>query len=196
VEQSSIFKKKRLTKEAEGFAFSHPGTYSENYTEASALKKIWDETGPDARKQLLSQVGLSSDLYMCAWEVLDKDSQHALEKSVQFKGASVIEPYKKEKEDLLTELKPFDRIRHRATSEEGTVLSINDMKPGDIDVAILWDKPHEGYSVFETDIGEIERTHQPLSDDMKSKAEDALNKFKKDRKEYEKHFQDKLKNSK
>lgn len=240
-----IFNKPGLAKKAEtgdGFCFSGPEINLYPESKNSACAEIWEQYNPESRKQLLSQLSLSSDLYVKSWDQLEEEARQSIEKHLQFGGkkaeqsvdvlkgrldrlkediaksqdpahksillnqyALVQRQYdmslgksvnsSREREELADTLQPFDVVQRASTGDKGLVLQINDQKPGDIDVCVFWFKPHLGKQLFETDLGDLKRLPEIASPEMREKAEDALKQFKKDRKEYEKEFENKIKDS-
>lgn len=89
-------------------------------------------------------------------------------------------------------LKEFGRVKRPSNGATGIVLKINDNKPGDIDVLVLWDIPHLGHNIFETDIGDIEPLNEEASEAAIAKAKEHLEKHLKDKETYEKNFKDEL----
>lgn len=88
-------------------------------------------------------------------------------------------------------IKSYDRVKRVSTDDKGTVLQVNDTKPGDIDVLALWDKPHEGYQVYEVDIGDIEKLDEKPTMDQLAEAQGALEKYQLEKQQYEDNFADK-----
>lgn len=91
------------------------------------------------------------------------------------------------------EVKEFSRVERASTGEKGIVLKVNDQKPGDIDVLVLWDTPHAGYSIFETDIGDILPLDEQPSEEDIARAKEVRSKYDEDKKKYEESFQKKVK---
>jgi hypothetical protein len=90
-------------------------------------------------------------------------------------------------------IKEFQRVQRASTGETGIVLKVNDQKPGDIDVLVLWDKPHEGYDVFETDIGDIVAAGEEATPEQVAQAKAKLEEHLAKKEKYESDFQDKIK---
>lgn len=87
----------------------------------------------------------------------------------------------------------FDRVERASTGAKGIVLKVNDQKPGDIDVLCLWDEEHEGYDVFETDIGDIKRLDEQATPEQVDEAKRILSEHDSAKKKYEDDFQKKIK---
>lgn len=131
------------------------------------------------------EVSSDTPLQHTSWQYLPVELREVLSKHLLFRGATASK----------TTVKPLDRVKRLSNGATGTVLAVNDNKPGDVDLAVLWDQPHEGCRLFEVDLGDIHTTNESLSKEQEKEAKEALHQFKQDRKQYEDAFEDKLKNS-
>lgn len=75
---------------------------------------------------------------------------------------------------------------------EGTVLDVNDKKPGDVDITILWDKPLHGLMISETHPQELV-VLGPISKEQKARAEKGFKILKEYQGQYEAAFAEKNK---
>lgn len=175
-----------LSKLAEGFAFSAPeasGTIQEG---PPAVQKIWDESDPVAKTRIITELLPNTpealELQHKSWKHLSTELQEALSKYFQLgvcKRASNIQP--------------MDRVERFSNGATGTTLAVNDNKPGDIDVCVYWDEPHEGAQVFEVDLGDIKKLDTPATSEQQASAETARTDFLKAREQYEADFNSRIK---
>jgi len=93
----------------------------------------------------------------------------------------------------LHDFKFGDRIKLKTDEDiEGTVLEIQDTKPGDIDLLVFFDQPQvEGETIIEVNPTEVIKIGE-ASEEQKDRAKNAFKEFEDKRKKYEENFEEKV----
>jgi hypothetical protein len=97
------------------------------------------------------------------------------------------------KEDKSEDLSFGSRVISKTNPIKGTVLEVTEVKPGDVDILVLWDKPLINKKrLVEVDPTEIEPIDEEATPNQLEEAKDEFAKYRKGRKEHEKEFEEKV----
>lgn len=143
-----------------------------------------------AEAQAVAQLLMSDPEEVARRKAVDKQILGAVAAGEPENGSAMGEP--SGNGEPKCDIKQYQRVE-RIDGQQGTVVAINDSKPDDYDILILWDEDHEGVRLYEDDIGNLKTLGEEPTPEQLSEAQSAFEKHRQEKAKYEDDFKNKVK---